>query len=147
MEIGFYHELNDRFAFLATVDWEDWGGSLDTIPLSVSAGGTQIKNHWRDTYKIAGGFHYRPSQPWLLMTGFAYDSSPVKDKHRTADLPVDRQLRYSIGTQYQWSERLKLGGSFTYIDLGDAKIKNATLNGEYRRNEIYFIALNANWIF
>ena len=81
------------------------------------------------------------------MTGFAYDSSPVKDKHRTADLPVDRQLRYSIGTQYQWSERLKLGGSFTYIDLGDAKIKNATLNGEFRRNEVYFIALNANWIF
>ncbi len=148
VEVGFYHEINDQFAFLATADWEDWGGSLDTIPISVSAGGGQIPNHWKDTYKLAGGFHYRPSKPWLLMTGFAYDSSPVDDKDRTADLPVDRQLRYAIGAQYQWSERLKLGGNFEYIDAGDAKIDNdRTLKGEFRRNEIFFIALNANWIF
>jgi long-chain fatty acid transport protein len=148
VEVGLYHELNEQFALLATVDWEDWGGSLDTIPVSVNAGGTEIPNHWEDTYKLALGLHYRPSQPWLLMTGFAYDTSPVKDRHRTADLPVDRQLRYAIGTQYQWSERLKLGGNFEYIDLGNSRIDNdRTLKGEFRRNEIFFIVLNANWIF
>ena len=45
------------------------------------------------------------------MTGFAYDSSPVDAKDRQAWLPSDRQLRYAVGTQYQWSERLSLGGN------------------------------------
>ncbi len=148
VEVGFYHELNNQFALLATADWEDWGGSLDTIPISVNAGGTDIPTNWKDTYKLAVGLHYRPSQPWLLMTGFAYDTSPVDAKDRTADLPVDRQLRYAVGAQYQWSERLNLGGNFEYIDLGDAKINNdRTLKGDYRRNEVFFVSLNANWKF
>ena len=148
VEVGFYHELNNQFALLATADWEDWGGSLDTIPLSVSAGGTDIPTNWKDTYKLAVGLHYRPAQSWLLMTGFAYDSSPVDAKDRTADLPVDRQLRYAVGAQYQWSKHLNLGGNFEYIDLGDAKINNdTTLKGDFRRNQIFFVGLNANWKF
>jgi long-chain fatty acid transport protein len=82
------------------------------------------------------------------MTGFAYDSSPVDAKDRTADMPVDRQLRYAVGAQYQWSERLNIGGNFEYIDLGNAKINNdRTLKGDYKRNEMFFIGLNANWTF
>jgi long-chain fatty acid transport protein len=82
------------------------------------------------------------------MTGFAYDSSPVDAKDRTADLPVDRQLRYAVGAQYQWSERLNIGGNFEYIDLGNAKISNdRTLKGDFKRNEMFFVGLNANWAF
>ena len=82
------------------------------------------------------------------MTGFAYDSSPVDSKDRTADMPVDRQLRYAVGTQYQWNERLNLGGSFVYLDAGKAKINNnRTLKGDYKRNDLFFFALNAGWKF
>jgi len=148
VEVGFYHDVNDQFALVATVDWEDWS-QFNEIPLSTSTGASgAIPTGWDDTYKLSGGIRYRPSQPWLLMTGFAYDSSPVDAKDRTADLPVDRQLRYAVGAQYQWSERLNLGGSFEYIDLGDSKINNdRTLKGDFKRNEMFFIGLNANWTF
>ncbi|MCZ6800760.1 MAG: outer membrane protein transport protein [Nitrospirae bacterium] len=97
---------------------------------------------------VAGGIHYRPSKPWLLRTGFAYDSSPVDSKDRTADMPMDRQLRYAVGAQYQWSDRLNLGGSFVYADYGKAKINNNnTLKGDYKRNDLFFFALNASWTF
>ena len=39
VEVGFYHEVNDQFALVATVDWEDWS-QFDEIPLSVSTGGS-----------------------------------------------------------------------------------------------------------
>ena len=82
------------------------------------------------------------------MTGFAYDSSPVDAKDRTADMPLDRQLRYAVGTQYQWSERLKLGGSFVYMDGGKSKINNdRTLKGDFKQNDVFFMALNASWTF
>jgi hypothetical protein len=46
------------------------------------------------------------------------------------------------------TERLTLGGSFVYADYGDGKIDNtALLQGDYKRNDIYFFALNANWKF
>jgi len=78
----------------------------------------------------------------------AYDSSPVDAKDRQASLPLTRQLRYAVGTQYQWSERLTLGGNFEYMDLGDGKINNDKfLKGDFKRNEIYFVSLNANWKF
>ena len=148
VEVGFYHEINDQFAFLATVNWEDWS-QFDEIPITTSAGPSGgLPTSWNDTYKLAGGLHYRPSKPWLLMTGFAYDSNPVDAKDRTADLPVDRQLRYAVGAQYQWSARLNFGGNFEYLDLGDAKINNSsTLKGDYKRNEAFFLAVNANWTF
>jgi len=148
VEVGFYHEVNDQFALVATVDWEDWS-QFNEIPLSTSTGTSgAIPTGWNDTYKLSGGIRYRPSNPWLLMTGFAYDSSPVDAKDRTADLPIDRQLRYAVGAQYQWSERLNLGANFEYIDFGNAKINNdRTLKGDYKRNEIFFIGLNANWTF
>ena len=147
VEVGLYHEVNDQFALLATVDWEDWS-QFGEIPLSVSTGQSgAIPTGWDDTYKLAGGIHYRPSEPWLLMTGIAYDSSPVNANSRTADMPIDRQLRYSVGAQYEWSERLSLGGFFEYIDLGNAKINSNVLKGDFRRNEMFFIGFNANWKF
>ena len=145
--VNFYHEFNDQFAVLATADWEDWS-AFDDIPLSISSVGSgAIPRNWNDTYKLAGGIHYRPTKPWLLQAGFAWDSSPVDSKDRTADMPMDRQLRYAVGTQYQWSERLNLGANFVYADYGKAKINSSNLKGDYKKNDLFFIALNASWTF
>ena len=143
-----YHELNDQFAIVAQANWEDWS-AFDEIPISTSTGGGKtIPRNWEDTYKLGAGIRYQPSNPWLLMTGFAWDSSPIDNsKDRTADMPMDRQLRYSVGTQYQWNERLNVGGNFTYVDLGKGKINNSHLKGEYKRQNLYFFFLNASYKF
>ena len=147
VEVGLYHEVNDQVALLATVDWEDWS-ELGEVPLSAGNVSGGIPTKWKDTYKLAGGVHFRPSSPWLLMAGFAYDSSPVDAKDRQAWISFDRQLRYAVGTQYQWSERFSLGGNFEFVDLGKGKINNKqTLKGDYKCNEIFFLGLNANWKF
>jgi long-chain fatty acid transport protein len=142
----FYHEFNDQFAVLAQADWEDWS-SFEDVPLSTSGGDAAFPRKWKDTYKLGAGIHYRPAKPWLLMTGFAWDSSPVDSKDRVADMPMDRQLRYAVGTQYQWNERLNLGANFTYADYGKAKINSSNLKGDYKRNELFFMALNVSYAF
>ena len=38
-------------------------------------------------------------------------------------------------------------GQFVYTDYGDAKIKNDRLKGEYKRNDLFFLAFNVNWKF
>jgi long-chain fatty acid transport protein len=147
VRVGAYHELNDQWALLGTVGWEDWS-EFDELLVSTQGGGGSIPTEWRDTYHFSGGVHYRPTQDWLLQAGIAYDTSPVSDANRTAYLPMDRQIRYAVGAQYQWSESLNVGGAFEYIDLGDAKIDDPTLlTGEYKTNRIFMFALNFDYRF
>jgi long-chain fatty acid transport protein len=147
VRVGGYHELNDQWALLGTVGWEDWS-EFDELLVSTSAGTASVPTEWRDTYHFSGGVHYRPVPDWLLQAGITYDTSPVSDANRTADLPMDRQIRYAIGAQHQWSDQLTFGGSFEYIDLGDAKIDNsAVLVGEYETNRVFAFALNMNYKF
>jgi long-chain fatty acid transport protein len=138
IRVGGYHELNDQWAVLGTVGWERWS-EFDELLISTEKGSAGIPTEWEDTWHFSGGVHYRPTEDWLLQAGITYDTSPVTDKHRTADLPADRQIRYAVGVQHQLSDRMTVGGALVYADLGDSKIDNsATLKGEYDDN--YFIA-------
>ena len=101
-----------------------------------------------DTLLNIGGVHFRPTTDWLLQFGITYDTSPVTDRHRSAYLPMDRQIRYAIGAQHQLTENIKAGGAFEYIDLGKAKIDDPTLlTGEYKENRIFALVFNLNYTF
>jgi long-chain fatty acid transport protein len=146
IKLSGYHELNDQWALLGTVGWEDWS-KFEDVNISTDQGSVDIPRNWDDTWKFAAGVHYRPVEKWLLQLGFSYDSNPVDSDDRTPDMPIDRQIRYATGVQYQWSDRLSVGGQFVYADYGKGKINNDLLKGDYKRNDIFFFALNANWKF
>jgi long-chain fatty acid transport protein len=146
VHVSGYHELNDQWALLGTVGWENWS-AFDNINISTDSGTKKIPRNWDDTWKFAAGVHFRPVEKWMLQLGFSYDTSPVDSKDRTPDMPIDRQIRYATGVQYKWSDRLSTGAQFVYADYGNAKIDNDLLKGDYKRNDIFFFALNANWKF
>ena len=146
VRVGAYHEINDQWALLGSLGWEDWS-NFDELLLSTSRGSAGIPTGWKDTYHFSGGVHFRPSADWLLQAGITYDTSPVSNSNRTADLPIDRQIRYALGAQYQWSERMTLGGAIEFIDLGDARINSTTLRGDYKENHIVMFALNMGYRF
>lgn len=66
---------------------------------------------------------------------------------RTADMPVDRQIRFTVGAQYAKSEKLTIGGALEYADLGDAEINSSNLIGSYKNNNIFAFVINFNWKF
>ena len=146
IKLSGYHELNDQWALLGTVGWEDWSAFKD-VNISTDSGSADIPRNWDDTWKFAAGVHYRPVEKWLLQLGMSYDTSPVDKEDRTADMPIDRQIRYATGVQYKWSERLSTGAQFVYADYGKAKIDSDQLRGDYKQNDIFFLAINANWKF
>jgi long-chain fatty acid transport protein len=141
-----YHALNDKWALVSTIGWEDWS-TMENITISSGGGGAQLPRGWSDTWHYSGGVHYRPNDKWLLRSGFAYDTNPVDAGDRTADMPVDRQVRYAVGADYKWSETLTVGAAFVYADLGSAKISSPTLSGKYDDFDIYMLGVYANWKF
>jgi long-chain fatty acid transport protein len=141
-----YHQLNDKWAVVGSLGWEDWS-TVDSVNISTDNGSKALPKNWKDTWHYAAGLHYNLSDKWLLRTGVAYDTSPVDADDRTADMPIDRQVRYAVGADYQWTESLTVGGSFVYVDLGSAKIDSPGFSGDYNRNDLYFLGLHANWKF
>ncbi len=142
--LGWYQDLGEKFTLLATVGWEDWS-TLENQFVSTDMGTFDIPRNWEDTEHYSLGFHFRPNDRLTWQWGYTYDSSPVSDADRTADLPVDEQNRLAFGFLYDKSEKVSLGGSFVYVDLGDARINSATYSGEYGDNNLFYLGFNVNW--
>lgn len=145
-KVSIYHDVNEQFALLGSVRWEDWSAFKD-IPVSTEQGSNAIPRNWRDTYGLSFGLHYKPTDDLLLQAGFGYDTSPVSDRDRSTDMPIDRQIRYAAGLQYSLSDRATIGGSIVYVDLGDADIDGDTVKGSYENNQLLFAAVNFSWKF
>tara|TARA_R110002110_G_scaffold205066_2_gene416801 strand:+ start:4452 stop:5675 length:1224 start_codon:yes stop_codon:yes gene_type:complete len=140
-----HHAVNDRLALDLTLGWDNWA-ALDNVFVSVDAvGGSGLEKNWDDTYHYALGFSYALTPDWDITAGIAYDTNPVDARDRTADLPVDRQVRYNAGLRKTLSDRLTIGGYVNYTDLGRARISTDFLRGQYSSNEVYTLSAYLNW--
>ena len=141
---GIHWDVTDRIALLLSGDWEDWSAAA-SLPVSVGGGATAIPLKFKDTWKGSIGLHYRLTDKWLRQTGFTYDTSALDDKDRTAAFPIDRTIRVAVGALYDLSESVRYGMSFEWLNLGNAKVSDAFVKGEYETNDIFFIGLNITW--
>ena len=151
LRIGVYYDISAKVAILGTIGWEDWS-ALESQFVSVGTVGTAtIPRNWEDTYRYAAGVHYRVGDPWLVQFGVTYDTSPTRAEDRTADLPVDDQLRLGAGFQHGTSDGFKYGVELVYADLGAAEIDSSGLLGDlvgsYESNEYIAAAFNLEWRF
>jgi long-chain fatty acid transport protein len=67
-------------------------------------------------------------------------------------MPLDRQYRYATGIQYDINEDVTIGAAYTFLDTGDARIKQVStakgdLDGKYETNYVNFFNLNVVWRF
>ena len=81
-----------------------------------------------------------------------YDSSPVSKANRIPTLPLDRQLRYGTGIQYQIIRDVTVGGAWEFMDAAPRPTVlpgplAGTLQGHYSTNYLNFVALNVIWKF
>jgi long-chain fatty acid transport protein len=92
---------------------------------------------FNDTYKIGLGANYLLSDGWLVQTGVMYDTTAFKNKDRSTAIPVDEQIRFSVGAQHDLGDALTLGASFTYVNLGAAEVRNPSVRGDYKNNDLF----------
>ncbi len=151
-----YQQLTNSLAVMANVGWQDWSefGNLSADLSSPSAAGSKsIDAGFDDTWHGAIGLHYQIAAPWLWQVGFAYDSSPVKEEHRSVIMPLDRQLRYATGIEYAMNKDITLGCDYTFIDAGKSKINQERgplaghIVGQFDTNYINALGLRMNWKF
>lgn len=141
-----HQDMDDKWAVDFTVGWDNWS-AFQNVPITTDARQVGLQTDWRDTYHYAWGAQYKWDSKLTLTSGIAYDTNPVDASHRTAQLPIDRQVRYAAGARYALMDTLTVGGYVNYMDLGKARISGQRFGGDYDYNNATQIILNMNWTF
>ena len=149
------YEVLPNFSLMGNVGWQNWT-EFGEFPVGISARNQRTVNanlHFSNTWQVAIGQQFRFAEKWVWSAGFAYDSSPVSQANRNAVLPVDRQLRYGTGIQFEINRNVTAGTAWEFLDAGPAPFSNrrgplaGTLQGHFSTNYINFLALNVIWKF
>ena len=149
------YQLLPSLALMGDLGWQNWSDFGQTT-LGISSAKQRnlaVDLNYADTIHTALGAQYRIADKWLWSAGFAYDSSPVSEANRTPTLPLDRQLRYGTGIQYQVNENVTVGAANELLDAGKAPFNvrrgplAGRLQGGYSTNLLDFVAANLIWKF
>jgi len=152
--VSVYHNLSERWAIMTDFGWQNWS-QFGYVQAGVEGGGlTTLNLEYEDTLHGAVGAQFRASEQWLFSGGVAYDTSAVKDEHRTVTLPMGKAWRLGLGAQYQLNEALNLGLAYTFLWAGDMSVDQGAdasvrgrVSGSFNDAWFSFITLNLTWRF
>jgi long-chain fatty acid transport protein len=152
---GVHQDLGKGWALMLDVNWEQWSqfGKVEVGIDSANPVSLTKTVDYNDTWHIAVGAQYRPSERWVLSGGFAYDSSMMDDQDRTVATPVGETYRFGLGVQYAIQKNLQLGLAYEFAWSGNLSVNQfrgpaaGRVAGEFQNSYANFIALNMNWVF
>ena len=150
-----YHEINDRWAVMGNVGWQDWSdfGNIEVGVSSTDTGTLTVDMHYKDTWHAALGVQYKASEPLLLSLGVAYDSSMMGDGQRSPSLPTGLAWRFGTGAQYKVKKNLDVSLAYELAWGGDLALDvnrgplAGRVSGDYTNSSLHFINLALNWRF
>jgi long-chain fatty acid transport protein len=152
LEVGLRHQLDDESTLMFNAGWQDWSEFSDN-PLTISALGVTdvVERNWDDTYHAGAAWIQRLDPESFYTLAISYESSPVKDKHRTFDFPVDEM--WKLAGSYGWKGKNNFDYSLgaTYYMIGDADIdstdQGVRVKGDYEDNTMLFLGGTLRYVF
>jgi len=124
-ELASFHQLSERLAVHASVNWTDWSSfeRLEAVVPSLSEPTQLVKQeNWEDSYRFALGTTYQLNDTISMRAGVAYDQSAVSDANRTLTIPEMDRIWVSAGMGYRFNERFDMDFGFTYIFADESPV-------------------------
>ena len=150
--VGAYHRLNDQWAILGSVGWDDWSrfGRV-RVELDGTAVDTTVDAGFDDTYHFGVGAEYQYNSKLMLTAGFSYDTSMSDSSTRPIDIPLGDLYRYGVGFKYRKSVAVTLGGGLSFLWEGNLNVKSAGneqegfVSGKYDNVSLTFLSFYVQW--
>ena len=154
LEVGFSYRYSDRDTLYFNAGWQDWS-EFSNNQLTFSGGlrepVAQLDRDWKDTWHTGIALSHRTGRGSAFSFGLSYDSSPVNDKDRTFDLPVDEIFKVSSAYVWKGKKNLDFALGGTLYLIGDAAIDDTTqgvhVQGEFDRNAVLFVGGTLRYVF
>jgi len=108
---------------------------------------TKKDKYWKDTNTYRLGLTYRYSNKLTLMAGYTYDETPVTKEHLGYELPDSNAHIFSTGFKYKQNSNLSWGIGVLYDYKTKRKVKNDTINGEFKDGGALLITAGLEYKF
>ncbi|AWU93309.1 OmpP1/FadL family transporter [Azospirillum ramasamyi] len=156
--LGLYHEVNDRWAVMADVQWTNWSRFKELrVNIANPALTSVTEEHWKDTWYYALGTSYKVTDKLTLRGGIAFDKGAVDVEFRTPRIPEQNRYWVSVGAGYQVTDSLRVDAAYSHVfvpkasvnltdDLTGPEAGRGNLTAEYK-NSIDLIGLQAKFTF
>ncbi|MBY6261420.1 transporter [Azospirillum sp. 412522] len=156
--IGLYHEVNDRWAVMADVQWTNWSRFRELrVNIANPALNSVTEEHWKDTWYYALGTSYKVTDKLTLRAGVAFDKGSVDVEYRTPRIPEQNRYWLSAGAGYQVTDSLRVDAAYSHVfipktsialtdDLTGPEAGRGNLNADYK-SSIDLIGLQAKFTF
>jgi len=154
--LGVYHEINERFAVMGDVGWQNWDafGKVDVGVDSTTSPNLTANLNYQDTWHAAVGAQYKFSEAWVGTAGVAFDSSAVENADRTVTLPMGQAWRFGVGALWQASKTININAAYEFLWAGNMPVDQGTtpslrgrVAGSYDDAWFSFFTLNLTWNF
>lgn len=143
--------VTEKLDILASIEWQNWG-RIGNAALSnpANAALAVLPFGYRDGWMFALGAEYKATQALTLRAGMAYEISPVSDAVRRFSLPDNDRLWLSAGLTYDWSNRISVNASYSYLHIKKAPITQTlgalVVTGESKADaHLFSIGLTSRW--
>jgi len=142
--LSVWQQVSDRWEAMGDLSYTRWS-SLDVLNVKHS-GGTDVENfNYKNSWRFAWGAAYQLSESAKLKFGIAYDRTPVTNQDRTARVPDNDRIWFSLGGQWNAGRYGKIDLGYAYLHVPDPEISqsktfrlpsgaalgSSTLRGEY----------------
>jgi long-chain fatty acid transport protein len=157
---SFFHQMNERWAVLGSVGWQQWSkfGKIDVSVDSSNPTSVTTNIPFKDTWHVALGAQHRLNADWLLNFGVAYDSKFQDGNNVSPMLPTNTQWRFGAGAQKPVNKGFTWGVAAEYLYGGTLDVNKQSaapvaaggrgnLSGSYNNTGVFFVSANASWKF
>jgi long-chain fatty acid transport protein len=156
-----FSKIDERWAVMGNVGWQQWSkfGEVEVgIENTRNPQNLATALDFKDTWHVAVGAQYRPSGPWTLNFGVAYDSGFQSGSNVSPLLPVNAAWRFGVGGEQQVSKTFKWGvaGELLYGGTLDVDQRSAlppalggrgNLAGSFDNTASIIFSAYGNWSF
>ena len=130
--LGLYHEINEEWAVMATVEWTDWS-VLKTLN-AIGDGGTTLSTlneNWHNTWFGSVGANWKPIERWTFHVGLAYDQAPMSDSNRNSRIPDSDRIWTAFGLTYDITKaaQFQFGYAHLFTPGGNITDSSGAANG------------------
>lgn len=149
--LGVYQDLNEQWALMADVGWQNWS-QFGKVDVGYNGASLTKSLNYDDTWHGALGARYKYSSAWAFTGGVAYDSSAVNDANRSVTLPMGQAYRFGLGADWQVRESLKVNLAYEFMWCGDMSVNQTgpvrgDVVGAFENVWFSFVTANVTWKF
>lgn len=126
--LSIWQQVSDRWEAMGDLSYTNWS-TLDKLKINSSAGTDVEAFNYKDSWRFAWGAAYRATEATKLKFGIAYDTTPTTNNDRSARVPDNDRVWFSVGGQWNLGAMGKFDLGYSYLYLKDPSIKQSKLGG------------------